>query len=42
MGFVWLLYIICVNDLRDTILRFDRDVAYSFGCGENEFDMCVK
>ena len=41
-GPVWLSHIIRANDLRDTILRLDRDVAYPLGCGENEFDTCVK
>ena len=41
-GPVWLSHIIRANDLSDTILRLDRDVAYPLGCGENEFDTCVK
>ena len=41
-GPVWLSHVIRANTLDETILRFDRDVAYPLGCGENEFDSCVK
>ena len=41
-GPVWLSHVIRANVLNETILRFDRDVAYPLGCGENEFDTCVK
>lgn len=41
-GPVWLSHIVRANRLEDTILRLDRDVAYPLGCGENDFDTCVK
>jgi len=41
-GPVWLSHIIRNQDLHDSILALDRDVAYPLGCGENEFDTCVR
>lgn len=41
-GPVWLSHQIREEKLEDTIETFEREVAYPLGCGENEFDVCVK
>lgn len=41
-GPVWLSHVITTNGLEDTVMRLDRDVAYPLGCGENEYDTCVR
>lgn len=41
-GPVWLSHIIFDQHLQDSILALERDVAYPLGCGENQYDTCVR
>ena len=41
-GPVWLSHVILDQQLQDSILSLERDVAYPLGCGENQYDTCVR